>query len=89
MISSHSLFKYKFKAKNDDISAIQKELSNTKQRFYEQKTDRVNEMTELKEKLSACDLECPYCFMDLYDDPLNGFELADRVIGNYFDLVDF
>lgn len=39
------------KAKNDDISAIQKELSNTKQRFYEQKTDRVNEMTELKEKL--------------------------------------
>jgi DNA repair exonuclease SbcCD ATPase subunit len=51
LISSHSLFKYKFKAKNDDISAIQKELSNTKQRFYEQKTDRVNEMTELKEKL--------------------------------------
>merc|ERR1712228_194448 len=40
------------KAKNDDISALQKELSNTKHRFYEQKTDRVQEMTEMKEKLN-------------------------------------
>jgi len=40
------------KAKNDDLSALQKELSNTKHRLYEQKTDRAQEMLEMTEALA-------------------------------------
>ena len=41
-----------FQAKNDDLSALQKELSNTKHRLYEQKTDRAQEMLEMTEALA-------------------------------------
>ena len=40
-----------FQSKNDDLSALQKELSNTRHRYFDHKTERTKEMTDLREEL--------------------------------------
>merc|ERR1711892_91679 len=39
------------KTKNDDISALQKELSNTRHRYHDQHSDRTQEIAQLKAQL--------------------------------------
>jgi len=47
------------KSKNDDLSALQKELSNTRHRYFDHKTERTKEMADLREELEkrTSDLE--------------------------------
>ena len=44
-------FHIPLQSKNDDLSALQKELSNTRHRYFDHKTERTKEMTDLREEL--------------------------------------